>query len=58
MFKVANRRKCPGVYIADQSIWASIVSCLATLRIGKGKDAAGREIDVKAEFTAGLALSV
>lgn len=53
-----GRRKCPGVYIADQSIWASIVSCLATLRIGKGKDAAGREIDVKAEFTAGLALSV
>lgn len=53
-----GRRKCPGLYITDQSIWASIVSSLATLRIGKGKDAAGREIDVKAEFTTGLALSV
>ncbi|KAG1750819.1 cytochrome P450 [Suillus lakei] len=53
-----GRRKCPGLYIADQSIWASVASCLATLRIGKGKDATGCEIDVKAEFTAGLALSV
>lgn len=53
-----GRRKCPGIYIADQSIWVSIVSCLATLRIGKRKDATGCEIDVKAEFTAGLALSV
>ncbi|KAG0706787.1 cytochrome P450 [Suillus ampliporus] len=53
-----GRRKCPGLYVADQSIWASIVSSLATLRIGKGKDSTGCEIDVKPEFTEGLALSV
>lgn len=53
-----GRRKCPGQYVADQSIWASIVSSLATLRIGKAKDAAGCEIDVKAEFTAGMSLTV
>ncbi|KAG1747258.1 cytochrome P450 [Suillus paluster] len=53
-----GRRKCPGLYVADQSIWASIVSSLATLRIRKRKDSTGCEIDVKPEFTAGLALSI
>ncbi|KAG1821685.1 uncharacterized protein BJ212DRAFT_1264722, partial [Suillus subaureus] len=41
-----------------QSIWASIISSLAMLQVGKGKNAAGCEVDVKAEFTVGLGLSV
>ncbi|KAG1750818.1 cytochrome P450 [Suillus lakei] len=53
-----GRRKCPGLYIADQSMWACVASSLATLRIGKKKDATGCEIDVKDDFTAGFTLSV
>lgn len=51
-----GRRKCPGQYIADQSIWATIVSILATFRIGKGKDSTGCEIDVNPKFTVGFAI--
>ncbi|KAG1841703.1 cytochrome P450 [Suillus subalutaceus] len=51
-----GRRKCSGQYIADQSIWASIVSILATFRIGKGKDSTGCEIDVNPKFTVGFAI--
>ncbi|KAI6099768.1 cytochrome P450 [Pisolithus sp. B1] len=32
-----GRRYCPGKYVADQSVWAAIVSILATLRIGKSQ---------------------
>jgi hypothetical protein len=49
-------RKCPGQYIADQSIWATIVSILATFRIGKGKDSTRCEIDVNPKFTVGIAM--
>lgn len=49
-----KRRHCPGKYLADQSVWATVVSTLATLRIGKPKDSIGCEIDVKPEFTSGL----
>ncbi|KAG2128089.1 cytochrome P450 [Suillus cothurnatus] len=51
-----GRRKCPGQYIADQSIWATIVSILATFRIGKGKDSTRCEIDVNPKFTVGIAI--
>ncbi|KAG1821681.1 cytochrome P450 [Suillus subaureus] len=51
-----GRRKCPEQYIADQSIWASIVPILATFRIGKGKDSTGCDIDVNPEFTVGFAV--
>ncbi|KAJ8581708.1 cytochrome P450 [Rhizopogon salebrosus TDB-379] len=47
-------RQCPGKYLADQSVWATVVSTLATLRIGKGKDSTGCEINVKPEFTTGV----
>ncbi|KAI6099754.1 cytochrome P450 [Pisolithus sp. B1] len=50
-----GRRICPGRHIADQSIWAGIVSILATLRIQKARNEAGHEVDFTPEFTTGLA---
>lgn len=49
-----GRRICPGKYVAEQSIWAAMVSILATLRIGKARDDAGREIDFTPMFTTGM----
>lgn len=49
-----GRRYCPGKYVADQSVWAAIVSILATLRIERAKDQCGNQIDVIPEFTGGL----
>ncbi|KAH7884748.1 cytochrome P450 [Phlebopus sp. FC_14] len=40
----------------DQSVWASIVSILATLRVGKARDEFGKEIEIKPEFTTGLSV--
>jgi len=39
-------------------LWAAIVSILATFRIEKAKGPDGREIDVKEQFTSGLAMFV
>ncbi|KAI6099756.1 cytochrome P450 [Pisolithus sp. B1] len=49
-----GRRSCPGRHVADQSLWASVVSILAILRIGKVRNEAGHEVDFTPEFTAGL----
>jgi len=47
-------RICPGRYVAEQSIWAIVVSILATLHISKAKNELGNEIDVSPEFTPGI----
>ena len=52
--KGCRSRICPGRHIADQNVWAGIVSILATMRISKARDEFGKEIDVKQEFTSGL----
>ncbi|KAF9238508.1 cytochrome P450 [Melanogaster broomeanus] len=49
-----GRRICPGKHLAEQSLWAVIVSVLATLHIAKAKSEFGEEIDVKPEFTPGV----
>ncbi|KAG6334580.1 hypothetical protein ID866_4517 [Astraeus odoratus] len=49
-----GRRICPGKYVAMQSLWAVMVSILATLYIGKAKDEFGNEIDFEPEFTTGV----
>lgn len=49
-----GRRYCPGKFVADQSVWATIVSILATLRIERANDRCGNHIDVIPEFTSGL----
>ncbi|KAG1738392.1 cytochrome P450 [Suillus paluster] len=51
-----GRRICPGRFTAEALIWIAIVNILATFRIVKSKDDLGGEIDVKREFTAGVAV--
>lgn len=41
--------------MADQNVWAAVVTMLATVRFAKARDEIGNEIDVKVEFTSGLA---
>ncbi|KAI6133452.1 cytochrome P450 [Pisolithus croceorrhizus] len=53
-----GRRSCPGRHVADQSLWASVVSILATLRIGKVRNEAGHEVDFTPEFTSGITSNV
>lgn len=48
----------PGRFTAEAVIWIAIVNILATFRIVKSKDILGEEIDVKKEFTAGIAMCV
>lgn len=52
--KQFSRRACPGRYLADQNVWAGIVTLLATLRFGKAHDEFGNEIEVKVELTSGI----
>ncbi|KAG1722559.1 cytochrome P450 [Suillus lakei] len=53
-----GRRICPGRFTAEAVIWIAIVNILATFRVVKSKDISGGEIDVKREFTAGIAVCV
>lgn len=48
-------RACPGRHLADQNVWAAIVTMLATLQFEKARDEFGNEIQVKTEFTSGIA---
>ncbi|KAG1815622.1 cytochrome P450 [Suillus subaureus] len=51
-----GRRICPGRFAAESTVWAAIVSILATFRIEKAKDVDGRDVDVEKRFTTGLAI--
>lgn len=51
-----GRRICPGRHFATRSLWAAIVSILATLRLSKARDENGHEIEVKPEFDTGIVL--
>jgi len=46
-----GRRVCVGRYMADNTVWLTIASVLATLDLRKDKDKAGNEIDIPGEFT-------
>ncbi|KAJ6466567.1 cytochrome P450 [Mycena vitilis] len=46
-----GRRICPGRYTADASVWAAIVSILASFDIAKAKDATGQEIEIEPAFS-------
>jgi hypothetical protein len=48
----------PGRFTAEGVIWIAIVNILATFQIVKSKDIFGEEINVKKEFTAGIAVCV
>ncbi|KAJ7244875.1 cytochrome P450 [Mycena rebaudengoi] len=49
-----GRRICAGRYTADATVWATIVSVLATFRIAKAKDVDGNEIDIDPLYSDGL----
>ncbi|KAJ7672132.1 cytochrome P450 [Mycena polygramma] len=46
-----GRRICPGRYTADASVWAAIVSILASFDIAKAKDVAGKDIEIEPAFS-------
>ncbi|KAF9039412.1 hypothetical protein BDP27DRAFT_1409469 [Rhodocollybia butyracea] len=46
-----GRRVCAGRHMADNTVWLTIVSVLATLNLRKAKDDAGNEIDIPGEYT-------
>lgn len=49
-----GRRGCPGRFVSEAAIWSAVVHLLAAFRITKAKDEAGKEIEVKEEFTSGV----
>jgi len=51
-----GRRICPGRFASEALMWTAVVSVLATFCITKAKDANGKEIDVKKQFTTGLSI--
>jgi hypothetical protein len=48
-----GRRGCPGRHIADASLFASVVTALATVNVVRAKDAQGKEIIPKVAQTSG-----
>ncbi|KAF5385582.1 hypothetical protein D9757_006772 [Collybiopsis confluens] len=46
-----GRRICPGRHMADNTVWLTFASVLATFNLGKARDEAGSEIEVSGEFT-------
>ncbi|KAG1826697.1 cytochrome P450 [Suillus variegatus] len=47
---------CPGRWFAENSLWTATAAILTVLRIDHAKDSNGNRIEVKPEFTAGLAI--
>ncbi|KAI0029194.1 cytochrome P450 [Vararia minispora EC-137] len=46
-----GRRVCPGTNLADATVWLEIAMSLAVLNFSKARDADGREITPKGEYT-------
>ncbi|KAG1831330.1 cytochrome P450 [Suillus variegatus] len=51
-----GRRICPGCWFAENSLWTATAAILTVLRINHAKDSNGNKIEVKPEFTTGLAV--
>ncbi|KAG1822202.1 cytochrome P450 [Suillus variegatus] len=51
-----GRRICPGRWFSENSMWTAAAAILAVLRIDHAKDSNGDKIEVKLEFTTGLAI--
>ncbi|KAI0299745.1 cytochrome P450 [Multifurca ochricompacta] len=49
-----GRRSCPGMHLADASLFLYIATILAAFDISKAVDDCGRVIETNAEFTSGL----
>ncbi|KIJ12558.1 hypothetical protein PAXINDRAFT_14638 [Paxillus involutus ATCC 200175] len=48
-----GRRRCPGRYAADASLWIAIATMLATLDFNLAKDAGGKDITFEAKYIGG-----
>jgi len=46
-------RVCPGRYMADATVWASIASLLSVFDFKKARDAEGKEINITPVFSDG-----
>lgn len=46
-----SHRLCPGRFLANDTLWAVVVSVLSVLTVEKAKDIEGREIPVSDVFT-------
>ncbi|KAG2110336.1 cytochrome P450 [Suillus discolor] len=51
-----GRRVCPGRWFAENALWTAAATILAVSRIDHAKDSNGDRIEVKPEFTTGLAV--
>ncbi|KAJ7069771.1 cytochrome P450 [Mycena amicta] len=49
-----GRRVCAGRHMAEETVWAAIVSILSTFDVAKAKDASGKEVDIPGGFSDGL----
>ncbi|KIK50476.1 hypothetical protein GYMLUDRAFT_987669 [Collybiopsis luxurians FD-317 M1] len=49
-----GRRVCAGRYVAENTVWLTIASVLATITLGRAKDENGNEIDIPEEYTNGF----
>jgi cytochrome P450 len=49
-----GRRICPGLHIAEQSLFATVATVLHTLNIGRALDAQGKEIVPHPDVSSGL----
>ncbi|QRV89149.1 cytochrome P450 family protein [Ceratobasidium sp. AG-Ba] len=49
-----GRRACPGIHIAQQSMWMSISNILANFTINKARDEHGKEITPEEKYFAGV----
>jgi hypothetical protein len=45
---------CPGLHVADASVWINVVKAVAAFNITKARDASGKEIPVDAKITDGV----
>lgn len=51
---VLDHRICVGMYMADATVWAAIVSVLAVFNITKAVDGTGRLVDIEDAYTDGF----
>ncbi|KAH7929012.1 cytochrome P450 [Leucogyrophana mollusca] len=49
-----GRRLCPGLHLADATLWSAMASLLAVFNIMKPVDESGKEVDVELHWTSGV----
>ncbi|KAI0064142.1 cytochrome P450 [Artomyces pyxidatus] len=49
-----GRRSCPGIHLADATVWIVVASVLALYNITKAKDDVGNEVPVHVAYTDGV----